>query len=86
MSTFKAEQSCFLTLSLWSLIPIPMRKTLSDASKQMHRCVVMTLRSLVADCSLFFLIILTKRNANSVSIIEMHEIVESTIVIMLKIV
>ena len=67
-------------------MPIPMRKTLSDANKQMHRCVVMTLRSFVAECSRFFLIILTKRNASNVRIIEMHEIVESTIVIMLRIV
>jgi hypothetical protein len=51
----------------------------------MHKCVVITVRSLVVDCSLFFLIIFTNLKTNRVNIMLMHEIVENTIVIMLNI-
>ncbi len=57
---------------------MPERKATSEPRRQAHRCVVMTVKSLVADCLRVFLTILMKRNATRVKQMHTHDTTEPT--------
>ena len=63
---------------------MPARNMAREASRQKQRWLVIVVRSLVVDCSRFFLIIFRKRKARSVRIIEMQEMTEEMMVMRVR--